>query len=464
MIYDSQSIEEQIDNLNLTKHDLYLIKQKYDLIDNQKKYELEKIDYETHKFIFFDFDTIIENDQLDYADILANSKLFNSIDKSLYENLTQDSLNFITSIIESKLFNHIYLYEHKLINRKFDVNENYILLTSKSFSDDQKENIKVIVKKLYSQIIDVVFNLDRSNKIKYIQDFLNVKKIELSQDSPKPNHRDIAYYNFDEVLHHLKKTRNYRYAFISKDDYFDEFQEHNIQFVHPSKDSEEGEKRDPFIKDYCQLLQVLYTSFRYAFCWDEFFDEDNVHRHKGYEDDYGHPTKGIFDKIIFLDIDGVLNTDIYKNAVIEPEMVRNLKYIVEETNAQIVLSSSWKSGYYQTKFEQLKDERINLLIEELKRIGLSISGLTPFTDVLRGGANRPFEIKKWLERFPTVESFVILDDQTHWYWNWLKEHVVTTITKVETKDIDGNICFDCKYGLTKEHAQKAIDILNHVKR
>ena len=60
-------------------------------------------------------------------------------------------------------------------------------------------------------------------------------------------------------------------------------------------------------------------------------------------------------KIVFLDIDGVLNTgwwytqmdrntpkDKYGYAF-DPKSVANLKRILDETGAEIVISSSWKS-------------------------------------------------------------------------------------------------------------------------
>ena len=51
-------------------------------------------------------------------------------------------------------------------------------------------------------------------------------------------------------------------------------------------------------------------------------------------------------KIIFLDIDGVLNSETYdKNrtaGAIDPECAKRLNRIIKETNADIVISSSWK--------------------------------------------------------------------------------------------------------------------------
>ena len=53
-------------------------------------------------------------------------------------------------------------------------------------------------------------------------------------------------------------------------------------------------------------------------------------------------------KVIFLDIDGVLAHTDYLNwqtRHIDPERVRFLAQIVELTDAQIVLTSTWKNGY-----------------------------------------------------------------------------------------------------------------------
>ena len=51
-------------------------------------------------------------------------------------------------------------------------------------------------------------------------------------------------------------------------------------------------------------------------------------------------------KIIFLDIDGVLNVipqgrDEY-GAIFHPEFVANLKHIIDKTGAKLVISSTWR--------------------------------------------------------------------------------------------------------------------------
>jgi hypothetical protein len=128
-------------------------------------------------------------------------------------------------------------------------------------------------------------------------------------------------------------------------------------------------------------------------------------------------------KIIFLDIDGVLNSknyeysDRYIRDALDPLAVARLNKITDATNAKIVISSAWR-----TPFEFDKDSLFYLLKEE--GITGEMIDITPiFTSCLRWD-----EIKDWLEDHPTVENFVILDDMN--YMGGLQEHLVLT-TMVE---------------------------------
>lgn len=109
-------------------------------------------------------------------------------------------------------------------------------------------------------------------------------------------------------------------------------------------------------------------------------------------------------KVIFLDIDGVLNSDEYIHKArklgfkgieeeIDIEKVELLKKAVEETGARVVLSSSWRLTNNLSKVRDL-----------FARYGIYLD-ITPFIDNKRG-----IEIKKWLQDNQGVEDFVILDD------------------------------------------------------
>ena len=110
-------------------------------------------------------------------------------------------------------------------------------------------------------------------------------------------------------------------------------------------------------------------------------------------------------KIIFLDIDGVLNSDEYFDKIknlningiendIDVNKIVLLKKSLDETGAKVVLTSSWR---YTRKAQELKQLLLSYGI---------IVDCTPFIDNERG-----IEIKKWLQEHNDVQDFVILDDE-----------------------------------------------------
>lgn len=156
-------------------------------------------------------------------------------------------------------------------------------------------------------------------------------------------------------------------------------------------------------------------------------------------------------KVIFLDIDGVLNRD-NGGPKIEDCFVKRLSRIVEETRAELVLSSSWRSTYVShidsERTYQNKD--VALLISMLDKYHLSIMDVTP--DLTSGSYARPIEVRAWLLEQGNLEHFVILDDEIFWTWNWLADYFVCT-THLDDKG-------KCVYEMMDEDAEKAIEILN----
>ena len=164
-------------------------------------------------------------------------------------------------------------------------------------------------------------------------------------------------------------------------------------------------------------------------------------------------------RVIFLDIDGVLNADCdyggrsYPNPYIMlnngnkycgicKTHVRYLKEIVDKTDAKIVLTSSWKEDY----IEYLEFGYLNrvgkYLHNKLREFNLEIYDTTIRYD-LSGGINRGYEIKSWLDDHPEVDDWVVLDD-----------------VKFDDYDFLGItphlILIDDKYGLWKLPAVQAI--------
>ncbi|RKP57961.1 hypothetical protein D7Z26_00130 [Cohnella endophytica] len=123
-------------------------------------------------------------------------------------------------------------------------------------------------------------------------------------------------------------------------------------------------------------------------------------------------------KLIFLDIDGVLNTDRYiriqKNhnngqITFDPEAMKNLKLLVEMTDSFIVICSTWRIHYESN--EKLWRDLIRNFIEYL--IDERIIGITPVHDKNSNTSIRWKEIEDWLSKNEDkgIESFVILDDE-----------------------------------------------------
>jgi len=110
-------------------------------------------------------------------------------------------------------------------------------------------------------------------------------------------------------------------------------------------------------------------------------------------------------KVIFLDKDGVLNSDEYFDKIeklnvegiesdVDVEKVKLLKEAVDTTGAKVVLTASAR----YTKNAQF-------LIQLLREHQI-LPDLTPFIDNKRG-----LEIKQYLSEHPDIEDFVILDDE-----------------------------------------------------
>lgn len=151
-------------------------------------------------------------------------------------------------------------------------------------------------------------------------------------------------------------------------------------------------------------------------------------------------------KVIFLDIDGVLNCSSSKSrdpdgcTGIDDARVKLLRKIVDATGAKIVLISTWQkewlsegvtdSGWYLIR--KLWRERLNIF---------SRTGKWSWNDRGQG-------IVDWLNRFPEeIESWIVLDDEifNDYPRCGIMPHLVQT-------DFYSN-------GLNETHVEKAIELL-----
>jgi hypothetical protein len=183
-------------------------------------------------------------------------------------------------------------------------------------------------------------------------------------------------------------------------------------------------------------------------------------------------------KIIFLDIDGVLNhedwytsgrakktyestgqTDI-KAYNFDPESWKWVQKLIDETDAKIVLSSSWRCYDLASTIEEYKNTAFKPIIDNI--VGVTPSTMSRvrgeeinrFFDVVSGNITQNLpQAVEWLKNHPIetlsktgdkIEQYVIFDDDTD-VLDEQKSHFVH---------------IDCLNGITEKDYQKALSILN----
>lgn len=161
-------------------------------------------------------------------------------------------------------------------------------------------------------------------------------------------------------------------------------------------------------------------------------------------------------KVIFLDIDGVLNVYSHDHdqfgSQFHKHLVENLRRVIDETGAKIVISSTWRySGLQNMKdmweFRNLPGEVIDITPD---CNDLFNEGSFEFLDRIERG----HEVEYWLDEHPEVERYVIFDDDND-FLPHQRGNFVRTANNINHPD-----CVDIGYGLTSECANRAIRILN----
>lgn len=157
-------------------------------------------------------------------------------------------------------------------------------------------------------------------------------------------------------------------------------------------------------------------------------------------------------KIIFLDKDGVLNSDEYFDKIkeltidvgllerdVDIEKLKLLKKATDETGAKIVLTASARyTRGCQPLIQYLENNHM-------------LQGLTPDIDNIRGK-----EIKQWLSEHPDAEDFVILDDEI---FDSYDEELKKKLIKIS----DGN-GINLGEGVQQKDIEQIIERLGKVKK
>lgn len=142
-------------------------------------------------------------------------------------------------------------------------------------------------------------------------------------------------------------------------------------------------------------------------------------------------------KIIFLDIDGVILAPYKKGESdykFTPDLVERLKTIIKATDAKIIISSSWR--YRMDKLvEQFIEHDIPMFIDTIDH---------NYTEEKR---DRHVDLITYMQR-NNMRNYVVIDDC---------HRLTLPVFKAEGSLIKP----DTKVGLTDEHVEQAIDILNN---
>lgn len=154
-------------------------------------------------------------------------------------------------------------------------------------------------------------------------------------------------------------------------------------------------------------------------------------------------------KIIFLDVDGVLNNEKTEDKIgafigLNDILVKRLKKIVDATGAEIYLISTWKERWYkENDKKKYQDAFADRLDAVFCNYGLKIVDKLEDEDINPVARGRL--VKEFLKT-ANADSFVILDDyEFDYYYENLGDNLVQT---------------NGRYGLTEKDVKKAIEILN----
>lgn len=165
------------------------------------------------------------------------------------------------------------------------------------------------------------------------------------------------------------------------------------------------------------------------------------------------------EKIIFLDIDGVLNynswnqnhqREISDGVLIDENKVKLLCKIIEATSAGVVLHSGWRFWFNDAIQPTRKESQ--KLVEILEKNQITILDITPDFSTEEIKKTKKYslvkakEILSWLHEHPEVKNWIVIDD-LYLHDDEVEKHQIKT--NQET-------------GLKQEDVELAIDMLNNL--
>jgi hypothetical protein len=165
-------------------------------------------------------------------------------------------------------------------------------------------------------------------------------------------------------------------------------------------------------------------------------------------------------KVIFLDIDGVLNVEVYITAIATmcgrlgldynehlrdefgmdfcPLSCRYLEHIIDRTDAKIIITSTWRSDGLEKLNKMWKHRKLPGDV-----IGITKNYCANEDLKWKDRKERGNEIQEYLDTHPEISNYVIIDDDNDMLDSQQKNYVKT----------------NPQYGITDIVANKSIKIL-----
>lgn len=153
-------------------------------------------------------------------------------------------------------------------------------------------------------------------------------------------------------------------------------------------------------------------------------------------------------RVIFLDVDGVLNADRSRRGGkptggilgVEWSMVSCLAQIIRQTGAFVVLTSTWKREWGTS----WQPGTLRYLIDKLRQHNIEIMGITTEDTPKERGLG----IRRWLEYHQPVEAWAVLDDDI--FPDYAEQGIMPHLVKTSFY----------RGGLTKEKIEPCVNLLN----
>ena len=157
-------------------------------------------------------------------------------------------------------------------------------------------------------------------------------------------------------------------------------------------------------------------------------------------------------KVIFLDVDGVLNSKEFfknnQNEVVDRTNVKTIRNIIDKTGAIIVMSSGWKLWFDENMMP--KHQYSQVLYDIFCEFGIGFFDKTPDFSTEEIRITKTFshvkaeEIIAWLGEHKDVSRYAVLDD-----------------LDLRNEEINSHLVrANALVGITEENGKRVIDMLN----